>query len=330
MNDISVNFRKNVIEMNFLNGSVTVPAGYGGYVVASGCGSGKTTIIKEIIRQKFNEGILYAASTIREVDEMYEWLMNNAVDKVNNYGEILSSDDIIVLHSENEESKYIYNLNPEEITRRKVVLCTHYKLLHDDPRIMIKQTFNIKRFRRSLTMIRDSVNIDMENGTKYMMPRQYILVDEIPSCDILKAYFQKGAKINLLSQVTNTTTHFEKDILGNDIEVCDDVKMYLKGYQFRDEVILSYNTRVKGLSYDPFPPSSNNDGNSKSIPSQLRKELLIDSFIENEAIPNKIYNFDDISDGYVKYNISDFIIDEFRIKNKKQQQKNRLSRKLTA
>jgi hypothetical protein len=121
MNNISVNFRKNVIEMNFLNGSVTVPAGYGGYVVASGCGSGKTTVIKEIIRQKFNEGILYAASTIREVDEMYEWLMNNAVDRVNNSGEILSSDDIIVLHSENEESKYIYNLNPEEITRRKVV-----------------------------------------------------------------------------------------------------------------------------------------------------------------------------------------------------------------
>lgn len=64
MNNISVQFNDHFAVMNFLNCSIKVPMRYGGEVIASGCGSGKTTIIKEIIRQKFNEGILYSAATI--------------------------------------------------------------------------------------------------------------------------------------------------------------------------------------------------------------------------------------------------------------------------
>ena len=61
--------------MTFLNGGgeITIPERYGAYVVASGCGSGETTIIKELIRTQNSSGILYAASTIQECNDMYQY-----------------------------------------------------------------------------------------------------------------------------------------------------------------------------------------------------------------------------------------------------------------
>ena len=70
-----------LVRMNFLTGSVTIPREYGGYVIASGCGSGKTTSIKQLIGMKWHEGILYSASTINECDEMYNWVIENLVNK---------------------------------------------------------------------------------------------------------------------------------------------------------------------------------------------------------------------------------------------------------
>ena len=313
MVNIGVEFgKRNSIDMRFLNGEIGIPGNYGGYVIASGCGSGKTTVIKDIIRQKFNEGVLYAAATIKEVDEMYEWLVNNVVDKIQpENNDVLKLEDIIVLHSENEDSKYTYRLSPDEITKKRVVLCTHHKLLHDDPRILIKQDFSISHYRPSVTYVRDSVTIRMENGAAYRMPRQYILVDEMPVCDQLKAFFQKSAKINLLETISTTESHFELDANNKQIEVCDNVKMELRGYKFRKQTFAAYDTRVKGLVYDPFPESANTDDpNKKSVPAQLRKELLIDSFIENEAININTDDFNSITDGYVRYSITDFVIDE--------------------
>ena len=313
MNKIGVEFgKRNSIKMKFLNGEVGIPGNYGGYVIASGCGSGKTTIIKDIIRQKFHEGVLYAAATIRECNEMYDWLIDNVVDKIQpENNDVLKLEDIIVLHSENEESRYTYKLSPDEITKKRVVLCTHHKLLHDDPRILIKQDFNISHYRPSITYVRDSVTIKMENGATYRMPRQYILVDEMPVCDQLKAFFQKSAKMNLLETISTTESHFELDSNNKQIEVCDKVEMRLKSYKFREQTIAAYNTKVKGLPYDPFPESANTDDpNKKSIPAQLRKELLIDSFIENEGSNVDTDDFNSITDGYIRYSITDFIIDE--------------------
>jgi type IV secretory pathway ATPase VirB11/archaellum biosynthesis ATPase len=39
------------MKLDFLNGTIIVPDEYGGYVVASGCGTGKTTAIKQIIKE---------------------------------------------------------------------------------------------------------------------------------------------------------------------------------------------------------------------------------------------------------------------------------------
>ena len=60
----------------FLNGEVVIPNKPGGYVVASGCGSGKTTAIRQLMINSFHEGILYSAATIKECNEMYDWLVD--------------------------------------------------------------------------------------------------------------------------------------------------------------------------------------------------------------------------------------------------------------
>ena len=65
------------IKMTFLNGGkITIPSIHDGYVVASGCGSGKTTIIKQMIRDRFHEGILYSASTIKECNDMFKYIVD--------------------------------------------------------------------------------------------------------------------------------------------------------------------------------------------------------------------------------------------------------------
>ena len=69
------------MKMSFSNGGeITVPGKSGGYVVASGCGSGKTTIIRKAILEMWRTGVLYSAATIKECNEMYDWLINNGIN----------------------------------------------------------------------------------------------------------------------------------------------------------------------------------------------------------------------------------------------------------
>lgn len=124
------------IKMTFLNGGeIIIPERYGAYVVASGCGSGKTTIIKELIRTQNSSGILYVASTIKECNEMYQYCKT-----------ILPEEDIVMFHSSYQDEGVDNNLlrnNDEELKHKKVIICTHYKLLNESPEILLKYEYNI-------------------------------------------------------------------------------------------------------------------------------------------------------------------------------------------
>lgn len=310
MDQINAKFTKTTLKMNFLNGVLSVPMSYGGYVIAPGCGSGKTTVIKDIIRQRFNDGIVYAASTIKECDDMYEWLMTNVVGRVQpENNDTLKEEDIIVLHSRNEQSRYMYRWNPDDITRIRVIICTHYKLLHDDPRFMIVQNFNIMHYNPKFTNIKYSLTARMRTHSEYILPRQWIIVDEMPTCEQLKAYFSKLAKVNLLDNINESVYVDSIDEKGNPVKICIEPKLRLKGYNSRDEVMSAYDCKLKGSEADPF--CNVNEENSP-VPLKLRKELILDSYIENEAKNTDTYNANDIKSGYVRYSITDFIIDEMQ------------------
>ena len=161
------------INMKFLNGEVTVPNRPGGYVIASGCGSGKTTVIRQLILSEYRKGVLYSAATIRECNEMHSFLVNNGIDK----------DRIIVLHSDVESDGVdmrSFRNNPFVLADKWIVICTHHKLLNEYPEAFLKYNCYVYSKSRMSHLTRGYYQWG-EDG-KCRMPRQYILVDELPTC----------------------------------------------------------------------------------------------------------------------------------------------------
>lgn len=163
------------MRLKFLNGTIVVPDEYGAYVIASGCGSGKTTVIKQIIKDNYKTGILYSALTIEECDLMYQYC-KTLVDETSEDGLKLS--DIIVLHSNHNSEGVDNNLwrnHPEKLLDKRIIICTHHKIMNEDPRFLCKTSFNIQK----------DDEIDMYSGaltrsSTEPLPRRYILVDEVP------------------------------------------------------------------------------------------------------------------------------------------------------
>jgi hypothetical protein len=174
------------MKLQFLNGSITIPNKPGAYVVAPGCGSGKTTAIRQIIRENFSTGILYSAATIEECNDMYQHC-KGLVDEFND-PDILKLDDIIVLHSDYRSEGTDNNLwrnNPEALADKKILICTHYKLMNEDPDLLTSASFNSITYdslnkSNYMRAMRDKIK---EEGIKVTLekPRRFIIIDELPT-----------------------------------------------------------------------------------------------------------------------------------------------------
>ena len=105
-------------DIPFPKGTVSVPDAPGGYCISSGCGSGKTESVKSLIRQKYNDGILYCADTISECQRMYDWVRAELVDGVS----LLESDVMMINSQADLESMKTYQDHPEYICRKKVLI----------------------------------------------------------------------------------------------------------------------------------------------------------------------------------------------------------------
>lgn len=185
------------INMKFLNGEISIPGEYGGYVVASGCGSGKTTAIKKLIASEYREGILYSAATIDECNQMYQYCLT-LVDEGTPGG--LKKDDIVVLHSDYRSEGTDANLwkhNPEKLKEKRILICTHHKLMNEYPELLTN--YNRCKLRRDdLSLLKRAMFKFDETGVSYL-PRQLILIDEVPTCGTLNEKISKSF-IKLLGQ----------------------------------------------------------------------------------------------------------------------------------
>lgn len=117
--------------MQLNTGTIDVPDKPGGYIISSGCGSGKTESIKSLIRQKYNEGILYCVDTREELKKMYNWIISDLVD--DKPGEGLKSTDVMIVSS---GSEFAYSLDqyrdkPEILMEKKIILITHVRFWTD-------------------------------------------------------------------------------------------------------------------------------------------------------------------------------------------------------
>lgn len=160
------------ISIEFINGCLyRIPQVYGGYVIPSGCGSGKTMAIRELILRFMNDGVVYSAATIDECNEMYDYLIHMGVRQ----------NDIILLHSDYTSKGVNTNLmkrNDDEIRRRPILICTHHKLLHEHNEILYE--YKAPSY--------DYLNVYTKSHRVMTSPintRQYVFIDEVPSCESL-------------------------------------------------------------------------------------------------------------------------------------------------
>ena len=156
--------------MRLKTGEIDVPDERGGYIISSGCGSGKTESIKSLIRNKYNDGILYCVDTKEELDKMYNWIMDNLVDVMPG----LKKEDVMIISSDDEHyiSLSEYKDNPEIIMQKKILLITHVRFWTDliNFFLIYKPTSDVDPFDGDFRklMTRDDL-------------RGYIVFDETPT-----------------------------------------------------------------------------------------------------------------------------------------------------
>lgn len=114
--------------MRLKTGEIDVPDRQGGYIISSGCGSGKTESIKSLIRHKHSEGILYCVDTRDELEKMFGWIVENLVVEG-----VLRMEDVMIISSDPGRADFLgqYRDNPEVLMEKKVILKTHVRFWTD-------------------------------------------------------------------------------------------------------------------------------------------------------------------------------------------------------
>ena len=205
--------------MRLKTGKIDVPDDRGGYIISSGCGSGKTESIKSLIRNKYNEGILYCVDTREELDKMYNWIIDNLV----NTDSGLKREDVMIISSDDEHciSLSEYKDNPEIIMQKKILLITHVRFWTD--------LINFFLIYKPIS------GVDVFDGDfKKLMTREdlrgYIVFDETPT-------FIKPFAV------------FSPVMMGNFIKVDNNGEMVCKS---ESEIRSFYNKFIKDTPSDIF------------------------------------------------------------------------------
>ena len=318
-----------VLKFNFLNGTLELDESvYGAYALCPGCGAGKTTIVKQLIELKWNEGILYTAFTKDEVNNMYQFCKTLiGSELINRDGSIntLRNEDIIVLHSDYTSEGTDNNLwrnNPKELMNKKIILCTHAKLLDEPLYLLISTNFNNKMANMFPPTYRSVNNIGNS------LPRQWILIDEMTESRMTLANMKKvmfsslGVLTNKIRAVDEKgrpiTKTIDKMILNRSSIYYDDFTNQVKGLgsivpEFRDllkdesnELNKIRNERLLENLYLNFQLYANNESNIVKINSSFT-----DMITGNEN--THILLFDGTSD-LTLYNSKKFKVQEIETK----------------
>lgn len=144
---------------------------YGLFTFLTGNETDRNSCILNLIRLRWHEGILYMSSTKDECNMIYNWIFDNLINKEADplTGKYLNVDDVLIFNSESENK-----IEFERIQDKKIVLCTFCEFTSETGEYLMAGNF-IKTstvFGKSRQII---------NGYSEMMPRQWILIDELPN-----------------------------------------------------------------------------------------------------------------------------------------------------
>ena len=208
-------------QMELSTGSITMPDTPGCYVVSTGCGGGKTESTKSLIRQKYEEGIIYCVDTKVELDKMYNWITGNLCDRP---GSNLSATDVLILSSDARYREFLseYQDHPEAILWKKIILLTHVRFWSD-----LINFFLIYRPQGRV----EAFDGDFETLMKREDLRRYIIFDETPL--FIKPFFTMS-----------------RAVLGCFSDLNEDGTFSCRT---KREMVKYYNTFVSHTVEDPFP-----------------------------------------------------------------------------
>lgn len=277
-----------------LNGSFDIrESGYGAYAIATGCGSGKTTGIKDMIRLRWYDGVLYSAFTKKEVDDMYQWIKSNLSLFVDKNGKHMTLDDVLVLHSgHNSEGVDLdmLNNNPKEIANKKVVLCTHHKLMNVPLEVLVAANFNT-RFIGSQSPLYNALT--GLGGSSY--PRQWILIDENIEITGSNYIINKNSLVLLGAALDNI--HYTMDNGVSKMVISDDPLSSTGDYAKFYKLLM-----ISSISESNLAPININKDNLSLIKFNLFSHSLYYNYNNhlNKAIKDK-------SDSKVSFKFTDMI-----------------------
>ena len=201
-------------------GVVDVPDKYGGYVISSGMGCGKTESIKSLIRQKHDDGILYCVDTNEELGKMYDWIVKELVGDCSCS---LGYDDVMIVSSDSRWSHFfdIYKNNPGILLDKKVILITHVRFWTD----LINYFLIYKPKEEVYAFDGDFASLMSRDDL-----RKYVVFDETPT-------------------FINPFVEFDRTLLGVFGKVDGDGKIVSKD---KDELELFYDAFIRGTGNDFF------------------------------------------------------------------------------
>ena len=202
-------------DVTFKTGSATIPDQEGGYIISTGCGSGKTESIKDLIRKKYEKGVLYCVDAKSEANRIHQWVLSELVGLTP-----LKQEDVVLLHGDNLDELREYYNNPELLMQKKVVILTHVRFWTD-----IINYFLIYQPKQQIPPFTG----DFAELMKHENLRAYVIFDETPI--FLKSFFP-----------------FSKAIFGNFVEEREG-KWQCKSLE---SMKLHYDTFIKGTEEDLF------------------------------------------------------------------------------
>ena len=208
MNNNKIELRNGV--MQFLSCSIPFPNSNGLHIVSSGCGQGKTTMILEIIKQKWKDGILVVVPTIEAADEIgkkiEEWRNGVRAFDLFSYQVLHSGENRIAEMNE-------YKSDPRSLGSHDVLVVTSARIIIDPYELFLVYDKG-NNGKRGLVLIDEMINF---------YPQPFMIPQEIR---------------NIVTYVDKSKTHNGKE--GMEVKDESGNLWYLHHYQDTEAMWAAY------------------------------------------------------------------------------------------
>ena len=164
------------LKIKLKNRNVELPDDVGNFILSTGCVSGKTYWLERFILTHYMEGMLIIVDSIVSANSLY-------FDLLTKLG--LDANDMMLIHSKTDyDVMNEYANNPEEVTKKKVLIMTNVRLYTEYPPVYLLYNKN--------GAVLSSFDGDWKKLMNNPNTRRWICIDEIPG------FIQKYASVSKL------------------------------------------------------------------------------------------------------------------------------------